>query len=277
MPHQLPKQQFHRNRLLTLNEAFDRVGRFKFPLDWTGLEAFALLSADRQHVRNTKASLETAFDNAASHARALRVTKISGMDRAEVAEHIEALKQAEQDRNDAREELDRYRRSYDASIVDVKAYERRAAVEHHLCEVIRRGDLEVRLGHGFSVDISDWYQRSGFQMSFAFSYIIAPETHGDRRRFPAYFIKDRFNAWARPFETDLWQFRSDRIEEQIFEWFLGFRTDCIANGAKFTREESKERCEAFFGRNDLGATFDAVWKLLSVNEMKPLGRPRAKA
>ena len=71
---QLPKLQFHRDRYITLNEGFDRVGRFMFPEEWTGREASAWPRPDPDDLRQEKAQLEDAFKRRQQHARELRRT-----------------------------------------------------------------------------------------------------------------------------------------------------------------------------------------------------------
>lgn len=280
MSEQFESLHFDREQFITLNEGFDRVGRFMFPTDWIGHEALAWPETSSQSLKEERDELVREFERCNHRARTLRKTDMYGVDGAEYTEHQSLTEQAEVDRAKARERLDQFGQTFDAHYVDAMAYDRRRSVEQHLCKIIMEKKLNVHLGHGFSVDMERWFDSDRFHMSFAFSYVLAPITYGNRRRFPAYFSKQKFNAWAIHFERHLTQFRLEPLEEQIFRWFLTYRTDCLENSRKVRIEDAQTQCQQYFeGANckqnsnaEFSKMFRSVWTLLSTAEMKQKGR-----
>lgn len=198
MPHQLPKLQFLRDRFITLNEGFDRAGRFMFPEEWTGREALAWPKVDPESLKQEQQRLEMEYKNRSQYAARLRRTPTYGMSPEENREHYALLDCAETERQNAREALDQFGHVFDSRYDDAVAYERRRKVESRLCDLIKTGVLDVRLGHGTGVEMHRWFMRDRFHISFAFSFVVAPNFMGSLRRFPAYFAKDSFNIWAQP-------------------------------------------------------------------------------
>ncbi|WP_264212947.1 hypothetical protein [Leisingera thetidis] len=278
MRHNLPKLRFHRDQFITLNEGFDRAGRFTFPLEWTGQEAFAWPEAAPELFRNEREELENEFQRLNKRATDLHLMDTFGMDADQQEQVQQAAEDASAQREQARNKLSQFGRAYDSRFIDAEAYARRTEVEGLLCRAMEKRELLLHFGTGTGIRLGDWQADNRyFEMSFGFSYVIAPKSYGGRRRFPAYFKLRDFNAWAEPKEAELTPYEAAPIEERMIEWFLKYRAVCLAEGRKVRQEDVRAECEEHFGRKDLGRKFEAVWKLLAVDEIRKVGRTKKSA
>lgn len=278
MTHLLPKLQFLRENYITLNEGFDRVGRTMFPEEWTGLEALAWPEAEPQNFWDEKQKLQDKFDFHSQRARDLRLTSSSEMGKSEYAEHRDHLEVVETERRDAREKLDQFGQVFDYHIANATLFDRRKKVENRLCNLIRKKELDVRMNHGFGVQMEQFFQSDNFHISFAYSYIITPERYGPRRRVPAYFYKPDFERWILPLEEKLQQYDTSPLEEKLLVWFRSFRELCLEKSKRPKKEDALTKCELHFGRENLPPNFEkkffAAWTLLAPDLWQKGGKPK---
>jgi len=278
MPYHLPKLQFIRSRYITLNEGFHRTGMFMFPEEWTGLEDMAWPAINPNSLCGEKQRLEKNFLMHSRHERDVRLTDITEMNEVEYQAFRQLSEKVGEQKQDAREQRDQFGQTFDARYSDALAYARRQHVEKKLCQLIRKQTLDVRIGHGTGVNMDQWFQKDQFHISFTFSYIIAPEHLGRRRRFPAYFNKDVFNTWALPLETDLQQYNSEPVEEQMLVWFRMYRGKHLALGERPKVASAQAECEDFFGSDNLPKhfknKFKSVWNLLAPEAWSKGGAPK---
>jgi hypothetical protein len=276
--HLLPKLQFIREHYITLNEGFDRVGRTMFPEEWTGLEALAWPETEPQNLWDEKQELQENFDFHSQRARDIRLVSTNEMERGEYAEHQDHLKKLETERLDAREKLDQFGRTYDFRSSDAVLFDRRKKVENRLCNLIREKELDVRMNHGFGVQIEQFFNSDKFHISFAYSYIITPGRHGRRRRVPAYFVKSDFERWILPLELTLHQYDMSPIEEKLLIWFRSFRDLCLEKSERPTKEDSLTKCKLHFELENPPPNFDkkffAAWTLLVPDLWQKGGKPK---
>jgi hypothetical protein len=278
MAHILPKLQFLRERYITLNEGFDRVGRTMFPKEWTGLEALAWPEDEPQNLWDEKQKLQEKFDFHSQRARDIRLVSTYEMEKGEYALHRDQLEKLETERRDAREKLDQFGQTYDARISDAHLFDRRKKVENRLCNLMRKKELDVGMIHGSGFPIEQFFQSDRFHISFAYSYIITPGRHGRRRRVPAYFVKQEFNRWILPFERKLQQYDTSPIEERMLVWFRSYRDVRLENSERPKKEDALAECKFDFGPEDLPANFDkkflAAWRLLAPDTWQKGGKPK---
>lgn len=264
--------QFRRENYITLNEGFHRVGRFMFPEEWTGLEATAWPEVDVDEYRQEHQRLEDDYEQASLRSRQLRRTEVFGMQPDEYTEYSEQLETAEKQRQEARLKQDQFGRTYDSRLRDATMYQRRHLVEMRLCEAIKEEEVDFRIGTGSGVSIGSWFTDDRFHICFAFSLVFSPTNLGGSTRFPAYFGKEIFNAWAIPFEIKHREYRTDSDEEQMIEWFLAYCSQAPSVTSRDRRNDVLQKMETYFDKEELSGIFDAIWKLYATGKMKSGGR-----
>ena len=275
MPYALPNLRHDPSQLISLHDGFYRTGRFMFPDDWIGTEACAWPTTDTPDgLTAQRAQLEAKAKRASDREFAFRIADTFNLSSKQYEQHLAAHERAKSDHDLAKIQLHDFKNRFTSRFEDAAAYDRRCMVERTLCAAIRAGEIALRIGFGTGVQIGNWMDDPRSQISFVLSQVISPMPYTNGRRHPGYFCRASFDAWAAPKERSLAAHRSDSIEEQMIEWFLIYRADCLAKGVKTNKEDSLEICQTHFARQDLGRNFDAVWKLLSTDAMRRIGRPK---
>lgn len=266
--------EFDRTRYITLNEGFDRVGRFKFPNEWTGTEAFAWHKADsdryaddiqelNEYVEITQNALEIFLQNLPLN-MTIEASR-SNRERAEVL-RFEA--------HSARRKSNQFGPRLNQKFVDAKAYYRRHKVEMHLCEALRDKKIKFFYRHGGHHEIGSWFDGTDFRISFAFSVVVENERGIGPRRQNAYFDKLNFDAWAAPQETGPNLYSHETLNEQMANWFLSYRNRRPKTPPFDKKSEVLKEMEKHFGLSDLSRVFNAIWMIYALDSMKAQGAPK---
>lgn len=266
MAYSFPKLQFDRSKYLSLNEAFHTLGCFLFPDKWTGLEISSWPQSSTKTLREEKNRLRLEAEFTHQQATDMRLELPHDVDPETYTKLKAQLDQLQAKANCARIAEFDFGRSFEGRIKDAAAFERKQLVEETLCRAIHNVDLRLFVDSGTVYgSMPDWTNRRDFKISFSFSLIITPQTHGFRQRCRAHFLKSEFEAWSQDWQAELSAYKDSMLEDDLVHWFKTLILECSKEGRRMNRKTVRDHCKEKFPRIDefdrLQKKLDAVWDL----------------
>lgn len=192
------------SKLYSLLQAFDLTGQRLFQNNWSGHEVFTAPTVNPAAIMDRKEAIER------------ELLELRRQDRRLQAE-IEEQELSEAERRDNSREAENIYTKRDALNAernalpevgatwteDHAAFERRMKVEKHLREAFEDGALTLQLLTGYNANYAGWITQRHFYISFGLSVVIPPRSaRMNRRRYPAYIDRNKFEIWLYRFRPD---------------------------------------------------------------------------
>lgn len=275
MRYQLPKTQHDYQTRLNLWEAFQRVGHFLFPEDWTGREGYAAPKSPSASLQEEKQLLENNVRRLRDQEFDLKTFSTQQFTESQYIQHQAAKDLAAEAARDAQIELERFGETFDSRYRDAAAYERRKSAEEHLCDAISRGVLRLITETNMIVDFGHVRAQKSARLSLRYSFIRFPDGESRYKRQLVFIDRNDFQAWAAPQEEVLFKYCIDSIEEQAVRWFLGYQQKQLAVGEHRNQDEAFQECNELFEGQVSKATFAAIWKIYVKQGLRRKGRAKS--
>lgn len=261
--------RFDLSAYYSLLDVFDRTGRLMFPIEWTGLEAWARDTESPETLKEKRQALLKEITTLKKDMSPLHDLMRLNLSESELQETSDDLGRLSARLKDAKVDLAQIPQVTDTWVTDHAAYSRREKVERELSQALIRNDLQIIVGTHMVIPWTEWCQRPDFRVYYGLSMVRIPKGESTLRRGPGLIDRTAFDLWSERFATDNTASGDLTAEAKLAEWL---KAEVRANPQKSkTVEEYRQEALNSFGGLSARA-FNRVWAATVPDSWRQGGR-----
>lgn len=261
--------RFDLSAYYSLLDVFDRTGRLMFPIEWSGLEAWARDTESPEPLKRERQALLKEITTLKGDMAPLHDLMRLNLSESEFQETSDNVGRLSARLKTAKVELSQLPQVSDTWVRDHAAFFRRVRVEQELSQALIRNDLRIIVGTHMVVPWKEWCQRSDFRVWYGLSMVRIPKSESAMRRGPGFVERTAFDLWSERF------IMIDKIpgdftpEAKLAEWL---KAEVRANPekTKTVEEYRKEALKSFSGLS--ARAFNRVWATTVPDSWRQGGR-----